>query len=263
MTTAEQTSDDAGQPTAETDAELARRLAVETGHRLMRLRESMWHDGAHAWDVMDHGDATGHQFIAGELRRLRPDDAVLDEEGLEDPRRFDSDRVWIIDPLDGTREFGEPGRHDWAVHIALWDRDHFGAGAVSLPALDVVLTTDPPPNYTRPERQRPRLITSRSRAPYAAVIVANALGCDAIRLGSAGAKAMAVVTGDADIYLHDGGMYQWDSAAPVAVALAAGLHASRIDGSPLVYNQRDPWLPDVLICRRDLAEPVLAALWGT
>jgi 3'(2'), 5'-bisphosphate nucleotidase len=263
VTTAEQTSDDAGQPTAETDPELARRLAVETGHRLMRLRESMWHDGAHAWDVMDHGDATGHQFIAGELRRLRPDDAVLDEEGLEDPRRFHSDRVWIIDPLDGTREFGEPGRHDWAVHIALWDRDHFEAGAVSLPALDVVLATDPPPNYARPERDRPRLITSRSRAPYAAVIVANALGCDAIRLGSAGAKAMAVVTGDADIYLHDGGMYQWDSAAPVAVALAAGLHASRIDGSPLVYNQRDPWLPDVLICRRDLAEPVLAALWGT
>jgi 3'(2'), 5'-bisphosphate nucleotidase len=246
----------------ETDAELARRLAVETGHRLLELRESMWTDGAHAWDVMDHGDATGHHFIAHQLLIHRPDDAVLDEEGLEDPRRFTADRVWIIDPLDGTREFGEPGRHDWAVHIALWDRDHFAAGAVALPALDMVLATDPPPLLPSPDRQRPRLITSRTRAPYAAVLVANALGCDSVRLGSAGAKAMAVVTGDADIYLHDGGMYQWDSAAPAAVAMAAGLHASRIDGSPLVYNQRDPWLPDLLICRPEYVDEIMAALWG-
>jgi 3'(2'), 5'-bisphosphate nucleotidase len=111
-------------------------------------------------------------------------------------------------------------------------------------------------------RTRPRLITSRSRAPYAAVLVANALECDAVRLGSAGAKAMAVVLGEADIYVHDGGMYQWDSAAPAAVAEAAGLHVSRLDGSPIVYNARDPWLPDVLICRRELARPVLEALWG-
>ena len=148
-----------------------------------------------------------------------------------------ADRVWIIDPLDGTREFGEPGRHDWAVHVALWDRDHFVAGAVALPARRPVLTTDPAPVAAADvERERPRIITSRTRAPYAAVVVANALGCDAVRLGSAGAKAMAVVLGEADIYLHDGGMYQWDSAAPAAVALAAGLHVSRIDGSPIVYN---------------------------
>jgi 3'(2'), 5'-bisphosphate nucleotidase len=249
-------------PAAETDAALARRLAVETGHRLLQLREAMWRDGAHSWDVMDHGDATGHHFIAHELRLHRPDDAVLDEEGLEDPRRFGSDRVWIIDPLDGTREFGEPGRHDWAVHIALWDRDHFAAGAVALPALDLVLTTDPAPVLPAMHRERPRLVTSRTRAPYAAVLVANALGADAVRLGSAGAKAMAVVTGDADIYLHDGGMYQWDSAAPAAVAIAAGLHASRIDGSPLVYNHRDPWLPDLLICRPEYVDDILAALWG-
>jgi 3'(2'), 5'-bisphosphate nucleotidase len=249
-------------PPAETDAELARRLAIETGRRLVQLREAMWRDGAHSWDVMDHGDATGHNYIAHELRLHRPNDAVLDEEGLEDPRRFSSDRVWIIDPLDGTREFGEPGRHDWAVHIALWDRDHFVAGAVALPALDLVLTTDPAPVLPAPQRERPRLITSRTRAPYAAVLVANALGADAVRLGSAGAKAMAVVTGDADIYLHDGGMYQWDSAAPAAVAMAAGLHASRIDGSPLVYNQRDPWLPDVLICRPEYTDQILATLWS-
>jgi 3'(2'), 5'-bisphosphate nucleotidase len=246
----------------DTDAELAVRLARDAGHLLVRLRERLWSDGAHYWEVMDEGDAASHHFIAAELARLRPDDAVLDEEGVEDPRRFVSDRVWIVDPLDGTREFGEPGRHDWAVHVALWDRDHFAAGAVALPAVDLVLATDPAPVLPEPQRPRPRIITSRNRTPYAAVLVANALGCDAVRLGSAGAKAMAVVLGEADVYVHDGGMYQWDSAAPAAVALAAGLHVSRIDGSPIVYNQRDPWLPDVLICRQELADDVLRALWG-
>ena len=246
----------------ETDAELAVRLAREAGHVLVALREQLWSDGAHSWEVMDEGDAVSHRFIAAELATFRPDDAVLDEEGVEDARRFVSDRVWIIDPLDGTREFGEPGRHDWAVHIALWDRDHFAAGAVSLPAVDLVLATDPAPVLPDPVRPRPRIITSRNRTPYAAVLVANALGCDAVRLGSAGAKAMAVVLGEADVYVHDGGMYQWDSAAPAAVALAAGLHVSRIDGSPIVYNERDPWLPDVLICRQELADDVLRALWG-
>jgi 3'(2'), 5'-bisphosphate nucleotidase len=249
-------------PGAETDVELATRLAVEAGHLLVELREQLWTSGAHSWHVMDSGDAAAHEFIGEQLRLHRPDDAVLDEEGAEDPRRFDADRVWIIDPLDGTREFGEPGRHDWAVHVALWDGDHFGAGAVSLPAVDLVLATDPAPVLPDPKRSKPRLITSRNRAPYAAVIVANALECDAVRLGSAGAKAMAVVLGEADIYLHDGGMYQWDSAAPAAVALAAGLHVSRVDGTPIVYNDRDPWLPDFLICRQELADDVLEALWG-
>ena len=246
----------------ETDAELASRLAREAGHLLVELREQLWSDGAHYWEVMDEGDAASHRFIGEQLRRLRPDDAVLDEEGSEDPRRFDADRVWIIDPLDGTREFGEPGRHDWAVHVALWNRDRFEAGAVSLPAVELVLATDPAPVLPDTGRDRPRIITSRSRTPYAAVLVANALGCDAVRLGSAGAKAMAVVLGEADIYVHDGGMYQWDSAAPAAVALAAGLHVSRVDGSPIVYNDRDPWLPDFLICRQELADDVLRALWG-
>ena len=255
------TPDPDATPGGETDAELAVRLAVETGRRLVALRAEMFDAGAGSWEVMDTGDALGHAYIAEQLRTLRPDDAVLDEEGSEDPRRFSADRVWIIDPLDGTREFGEPGRPDWAVHVALWGGSDFTAGAVSLPALDAVFAADPAPSLPDVERAQPRLVTSRYRAPYAAVIVANALECDAIRLGSAGAKAMAVVMGEADIYLHDGGMYQWDSAAPAAVALAAGLHVSRIDGSPIVYNERDPWLPDVLICRPELAEPVLAALW--
>ena len=198
---------------------------------------------------MDAGDLASHRFLAEELAKARPDDAVLSEEGFEDPRRFGADRVWIVDPLDGTSEFGELGRHDWAVHVALWDGDHFGAGAVSLPALDITFCTDPPPVVPSSGRSRPRLVTSRTRNPYVAVIVATALEADAVRLGSAGAKAMAVVSGEADIYVHDGGMYQWDSAAPAAVALAAGLHVSRIDGSPMVFNDRDPWLPDLLICR--------------
>jgi 3'(2'), 5'-bisphosphate nucleotidase len=246
----------------ETDVQLAVRLAVEAGRRLVELRRRLSRDGAHSWEVMDGGDAASQRFLEDELRTHRPDDAVLSEEGLEDPRRFEIDRVWIVDPLDGTREFGEPGRSDWAVHVALWVGDRFGAAAVSLPALDMVFATEPAPVKPEVERERPRLVTSRSRAPYAAVIVADALGCDAIRLGSAGAKTMAVVMGEADIYLHDGGMYQWDSAAPAAVALAAGLHVSRIDGSPLVYNHRDPWLPDLLVCRPEYAAPVLDALWG-
>lgn len=256
------TNDPATSPAGESDGDLAIRLAVEAGRRLVATRTEMFESGAGAWEVMDTGDAVGHAFIAEQLRRHRPDDAVLDEEAAEDPRRFNSDRVWIIDPLDGTREYGEPGRHDWAVHVALWGGDDFVAGAVSLPAADLVFATDPAPTLRPPERDRPRIITSRYRAPYSAVIVANALECDAVRLGSAGAKAMAVVMGEADIYVHDGGMYQWDSAAPAAVALAAGLHVSRVDGSPIVYNARDPWLPDLIICRKELAGPVLEALWG-
>lgn len=251
-----------GADAPETDIDLATRLAVETGIGLVHLREEMFGRGVPSWQVMDAGDAAAQRFIEDQLRSLRPDDAVLSEEGLEDPRRFSTDRVWIVDPLDGTREYGEHGRHDWAVHIALWDRGHFAAAAVSLPAMGAVLSTDPAPVLPTPTRERPRIITSRSRAPYAAVLVAERLGCDAVRLGSAGAKAMAVVLGEADIYLHDGGMYQWDSAAPAAVAQAAGLHVSRIDGSPLIYNARDVWLPDLLICRQHYAQAVLSTLWG-
>ena len=260
MTTPDALAGDPVVTSSESDIQLATRLAVDAGRLLVGLRHELQAQGLPMWEVMDHGDAAGHRLIADELREHRPHDAVLDEEGAEDPRRFESDRVWIIDPLDGTREYGE-GRHDWAVHVALWDRDHFLAGAVALPALDRVLATEPAPVLPAMDRDRPRIVTSRSRAPYAAVVVANALGCDPVRLGSAGAKAMAVVTGEADIYLHDGGMYQWDSAAPAAVAMAAGLHVSRIDGSPLVYNERDEWLPDFLVCRRELAQPVLDALW--
>jgi len=247
---------------AETDAQLASRLATQAGHVLLELRAEMFAAGASTWDVKDAGDALAQKFLAEELGLHRPDDAVLSEEGLEDPRRFTSNRVWIVDPLDGTREFSEPGRHDWAVHVALWTDGAFGGSAVSLPAVGLTFGTDPAPVVPPMTRDRPRVVTSRTRAPYATVLVAEALGCDAVRLGSAGAKAMAVVLGEADIYVHDGGMYQWDSAAPAAVALAAGLHAGRLDGSPLVYNERDPWLPDFIVCRPELADAVHHALWG-
>ena len=246
----------------ESDQDLATRLAVEAGQLLVQTRAQLFAQGLNHWSVKDAGDDAAQTFLMNELRSLRPDDAVLSEEGREDPRRFDGGRVWIIDPLDGTREFAERDRVDWAVHIALWEDDHFVAGAVSLPALDQVFAMDPPPTMPDIVRARPILITSRNQAPPSAHWVARGLDCDALRLGSAGAKTMAVVTGTADIYVHDGGMYQWDSAAPAAVALAAGFHVSRIDGSPIVYNARDAWLPDLLVCRPELADPVLRALWG-
>ncbi|MEZ5218729.1 MAG: 3'(2'),5'-bisphosphate nucleotidase CysQ [Ilumatobacteraceae bacterium] len=228
---------------------------------LLELRRSM--EGRHhRWDVMDQGDVAAHRFLMGLLGEQRPGDAVLSEEGVDDRRRLQCDRVWIVDPLDGTNEYGEPGRPDWAVHVALWERGELTAGAVALPAMGVTFSTDPAPALPPVTRDRPRLVTSRYRAPYAAVAIAHALGCDAIRVGSAGAKAMMVVLGEGDIYVHDGGMYQWDSAAPAAVAAAAGLHVSRLDGSPLVYNQPDPWLPDFMVCRPELADDVLRALWG-
>lgn len=244
----------------ESDTELAARLASEAGAILVALRDRLVAMHSPSWIVMDEGDATAQAFLAKELLEARPDDAVLSEEGLEDPRRFTSDRVWIIDPLDGTREFGETGRRDWAVHIALWEHGRLTAGAVSLPALGVTLATNPPPQVPAVERARPVVVTSRSRSSFITAIAAEAITADVIAMGSAGAKAMAVVTGIADVYVHAGGMYQWDSAAPAAVALAAGLHVSRIDGSPVVYNEPDPWLPDFLVCRPPLAEPVLAAI---
>jgi 3'(2'), 5'-bisphosphate nucleotidase len=247
---------------SESDHQLAVRLATEAGVLLVELRDQMWRKGARSWQVMDAGDQAAHRYLISELAIARPDDAILSEEGADDRRRLSADRVWIIDPLDGTNEYGEPGRSDWAVHVALWERGRLTAGAVSLPMFDHTFGTDPPsilPPVTRPQ---PRLVTSRYRAPFAAVTIANAIGADAIRLGSAGAKTMAVVLGEADLYVHEGGMYQWDTAAPAVVAEAAGLHISRIDGSPLVYNAPDTWLPDFLVCRRELAEPALTALWG-
>lgn len=255
-----------------TDAELATRLARETGERLMELRERMMREDASPWYMMDAGDALAHRFIVDTLHRERPDDAILSEEGADDPRRLAADRVWIVDPLDGTSEFGEGDRDDWAVHIALWQRHapserssatahgELIAAAVGLPALGLTLSTNPAPTTPTKVERTPLMVVSRSRTPAVAAYVARELGFDGVRLGSAGAKTMAVVLGNVDIYLHAGGQYQWDSAAPIAVARAAGLHTSRIDGSPLVYNERDTWLPDLLVCQPHLADDILQAV---
>jgi len=245
---------------SETDQQLASRIATQAGIMLVELRDELAIEGIHYWDLKDEGDVAGHRYIMDALTQARPDDVILSEEAADNRRRLSAERVWIIDPIDGTNEFAEPPRYDWAIHIALWEKGKLTVGSVALPTLGITFDADPAPIVPPSIRERPLLVTSRTRNPYCAVKVANALGCDVARLGSAGAKAMAVVMGEADIYVHDGGMYQWDSAAPSAVAAAAGLHVSRTDGSPLIYNEESLWLPDFLVCRPEFAEAALRAL---
>jgi 3'(2'), 5'-bisphosphate nucleotidase len=245
--------------TSETDDHvLAAEVSADAGRLLMALREA--DDGFDPTRLRDAGDRQAHERILASLGAARPDDAVLSEEGVDDARRLGAERVWIVDPLDGTREFAEAGRSDWAVHVALAVGGRPLVGAVALPALGVVFATRPAPPMPPARLGVARVVTSRTRRPAESAAVAEALGAELVPLGSAGAKAMAVVRGDVDAYVHAGGMYQWDSAAPVAVAAATGLHVSRIDGSPLVYNAPDPYLPDLLICRPELAGACLAAL---
>jgi 3'(2'), 5'-bisphosphate nucleotidase len=240
------------------DDALAATLARQAGELLLALRGQA--GDVDARELRAQGDRQSHEYLMRELAGARPGDAVLSEEGKDDAARLDAERVWIVDPLDGTREYGEAGRTDWAVHVALWQAGDLVAGAVALPARDLVLETSAPPRVPAPYGGPPRLLVSRTRPPGFVGEVADRLGGELLPLGSAGAKAMAVALGEAEIYLHAGGQYEWDSAAPAAVARAAGLHCSRIDGSPLAYNQPDPLLPDLLICRPELAETVLAAV---
>ena len=247
-------------PATTDDHALAARLANKTGHRLVELRRQLVDAGSTPQELKDAGDLAAHRFIVETLTQERPDDAILSEEGADDTQRLDAKRVWIVDPLDGTREFGEPPRVDWAVHIALVEEGAPVAGAVALPAEDMVLSTEPRPEVPAPAGDRPRVIVSRTRRPPAARMLARDLDAEYIEMGSAGAKAMAVVRGTADIYAHSGGQFEWDSCAPVAVATAAGLHCTRLDGSPLVYNNADPYLPDLLICRPEWAQRCLEIL---
>ena len=242
------------------DHAAASRIATATGELLLDLRQRLFALGADTWTVRDSGDMEAHEFIMGELTAQFPDDGILSEEGRDDLGRLQKHRVWIVDPLDGTREFSERGRSDWAVHIERAEGGVPTAGAVALPAMGTTLGTDPVPKLAPAHEGRPRMVVSRTRPTAASVIVAEAIDAEMLALGSAGAKAMAVVLGHADIYAHSGGQYEWDSCAPAAVAMAAGLHASRCDGSPLDYNYADPWLPDFVICRPELAEASLAAL---
>ena len=251
-------------PTRADDPALAADLAADAGRTLLALRAERGHDDARA--LKDAGDAAAHDLLVRRLAAERPGDVVLSEEGADDPARLGADRVWIVDPLDGTREFSEAGRSDWAVHVALWERTspeggELTVGAVALPALDgLVLTSDPPPVRSARLGDPPRLAVSRTRPPSEAQVVADALGAVLVPMGSAGAKVCAVVRGEVDAYVHAGGQYEWDSAAPVAVARAAGLVVTRLDGSEPVYNREGARLDDLVVCHPDLADALRRAL---
>jgi len=241
------------------DHELAAHLATDAGALLLDVRAEL--ADASAEQRKAAGDKRSHDFLIAALNAERPEDAVLSEEGVDDPVRLAAQRVWIVDPLDGTREFSELGRSDWAVHVALWERNggsgELIAGAVALPAQGVTLAT---PTVAAPPAapEVPRIVVSRTRPPAVALEVRDALHGVLVEMGSAGAKVASVVQGLSEVYVHAGGQHEWDSAAPVAVARAAGLFTSRIDGSALTYNQRDSKLPDLIVCRPELADAVLA-----
>ena len=246
-----------------TDAALAAQVAQEAGELLLRVRDEVGYFDP--YELGDAGDALANKLILARLHEERPDDAVLSEEAVDDLARLQHDRVWIVDPVDGTWEFSKRGRVDWAVHIALWQRSGGTDGAitdavVALPAVGELFRTDtvtpPPPRIEGPIR----IATSTSRPPPILWWLRDRLDMQLVGIGSAGAKAMAVVRGDVDAYVHDGGQWEWDSAAPAGVVMAAGLHASRIDGSPLIYNRRDPYLPDFVMCRPEFADVLLETI---
>jgi 3'(2'), 5'-bisphosphate nucleotidase len=247
-----------------TDAELAAELAEEAGRLLLAVREQVGHD--FPYELGDAGDVAANALLLRRLRAERPDDAVLSEEAHDDLKRLQADRVWIIDPLDGTWEYSLPERDDWAVHVALWQRTGGAEGtitdaAVSLPAIGEVHRSDTVTAPPMPSSGPIRITASSNRPPAVLWRLRDRLDIEFVRIGSAGAKAMAVVRGDVDAYIHAGGQWEWDSAAPAGVLQAAGLHATRIDGSPLRYNQRNPYLPDLLMCRPEMADLLLDAMW--
>ncbi|UIP07430.1 3'(2'),5'-bisphosphate nucleotidase CysQ [Erythrobacter sp. SDW2] len=242
---------------AMTDGELAAALAEAAGRILLEVRGSGLVSGKALGKA---GDETANQFLVHALRQQRPEDGLLSEESKDTDARLSKERVWIIDPVDGTREYGEE-RSDWAVHVGMALRGVATVGAVALPGLNggTVLRSDQP-QALPPLADKPRMLVSRTRPAAEAVTVAEKIGAELVPMGSAGAKAMAVVRGEAEIYLHSGGQHEWDNCAPVAVAEAHGLFCSRIDGSPLRYNKADTYLPDLLVCRREWTERVFAAL---
>ena len=240
------------------DVLLATRLAKEAGRILLELRSSSKLSGKALGEA---GDAAANAILMRELRAARRDDAILCEEEKDELERLAQRRVWIIDPLDGTREYGE-GRSDWAVHVGLAVDGAATLGAVALPALDMAFDSHSPASLRAPSRPL-KMVISRTRPAAQAIAVAEALGADLLPMGSAGAKAMAIIRGEADIYLHTGGQYEWDNCAPVAVAQAAGLHCSRIDGAPMRYNSMSPYLPDLLICRAEWREKILELIART
>jgi 3'(2'), 5'-bisphosphate nucleotidase len=234
------------------DHRLAAWAATVSGERLEQLRG----EGLEGRALKDAGDALGHRILMDLLTTYRPHDAILSEEGKDDKVRLSSRRVWIVDPLDGTREYSEPPRDDWAVHVALWEDGDLVAGAVAQPGLSTTFSTADPPEVPASSSARPRIAVSRTRPPAFVESLAERLGAELVPMGSAGAKVISVARDVTDAYVHAGGQYEWDSAAPVVVARAAGLHTSRADGARLTYNQDDVLLPDLLVCRPELAEAI-------
>jgi 3'(2'), 5'-bisphosphate nucleotidase len=248
---------DAGAPSPEVVADdhlFAAWLAEAAGRRLLEVRG----EGLEGKELKDAGDRAAHELLMSLLAEHRPDDAVLSEEGKDDKARLEAKKVWIVDPLDGTREFSEVPRDDWAVHVALWEDGTLTAGAVAQPELGETFNTGNPPVVPPRTSEKPRIAVSRSRPPAFVSALAEKLDAELVPMGSAGVKMMSVVRDVADAYVHAGGQYEWDSAAPVAVARAAGLFTSRVDGSELLYNQDDVYLPDVIVCRPELADDILA-----
>lgn len=243
------------------DHELAAWLADQAGAELLAIRGQ----GLRGRALKDAGDQGSHDLLMRLLAEHCPGDAVLSEEGADDAARLSASRVWIVDPVDGTREFSEPPRDDWAVHVALWQDGDLVAGAVAQPALGETFTTGSPVKVPERAGDRVRIAVSRNRPPAFVADLARELDADLVAMGSAGVKAMSVVRDLTDVYVHGGGQYEWDSAAPVVVARACGLHTSRADGAALAYNQPSPWLPDLLVCRPEIATTVadfVAAYWA-
>jgi 3'(2'), 5'-bisphosphate nucleotidase len=240
------------------DHRLAAWSATIAGERLEALRGQ----GLEGRELKDAGDQLGHAILMRLLADYRPDDAVLSEEGKDDLARLSSRRVWIVDPLDGTREFSEPPRDDWAIHVALWQDGDLVAGAVAQPGMATTFSTADPPTVRLRAEGPPRIAVSRTRPPAFVEALTHRIGAELVPMGSAGAKVISVVRDVTDIYVHAGGQYEWDSAAPVVVARAVGLHTSRADGAPLAYNQEDVWLPDLLVCRPEFADQVSAFVRG-
>jgi 3'(2'), 5'-bisphosphate nucleotidase len=244
---------DTDRPLVHDDHALAAWLASTAGQRLLEVREG----GLVGRELKDAGDRAAHELLVALLAHHRPADAVLSEEGADDKRRLGSHRVWIVDPLDGTREFSEPPRDDWAVHVALWEDGELTAGAVAQPALGETFSTGQPPVVPPRTSTRPRIAVSRTRPPAFVAALAAEMDAVLVPMGSAGVKVISVVRDVTDAYVHAGGQYEWDNAAPVAVARSAGLFCSRVDGSELRYNQDDVSLPDLVVCRPELSDQIL------
>ena len=242
------------------DHQLASHLAVNAGKLLLQVRKELVERGVDTWTLKDSGDMTAHEYIMQVLNKERPDDSVLSEEGIQE-NFSEQKRVWIVDPLDGTREFGEYPRDDWAVHIALVEEGKLVVGAVSIPARNqIFVTPDPPKLPSFDKESKLRIAVSRTRPGRAAYVLSQFLEVDFLPMGSAGVKTMAVVEGIADVYAHSGGQNEWDSAAPVAIARAAGLWTSYLDGSELIYNRPDPFIQNLIVCRSEIAPVCLEIL---